>query len=325
MIRRRYALLAVVAFIATIGLARGGHEVPVYPSYYPHEIRVETMPPERAGTLLGEPKLHAYLGPEPSFAGAVPQAVRSVESLGSFVVVRINPGQSAPDERALCDIVEAVVRDMAGRDGFVFHPYPVTPFDGDYLHHVDRAEAERARLLGEPAPLRKLRVKAGGGLASLVRPEWRALGADWDAAVEAVDAAELIAGSRTSVDGWLGPPWVKTGWFHAARLLADPATREPGAALVQRLEGGDYRDAVERINLERDLVAALGTGCRERIAGYTVKRQYFSAEFTNGVENIGFDSIEGLESPVFIRTVKLKDFPWNGWLNLGIDARPASA
>jgi hypothetical protein len=325
----RYLLLVVVALVATIGLAQGGHEVPVYPSYYPHEIRVETMPPERAGALLADAKLHAYLGPEPRFAGAAPQAVHAVESLGNFVIVRVNPGQAAPDERSRCDIVEAVVRDMAGREGFVFHPYPVTPFDGDYLYHVDRAEAEKLRFLGEPAPAGNLRVKAKGELAGLVRPEWRAEGKDWDAAVETIDAAELVGGARTSLNGWLGPPWVKTGWFHAVRLLADPigdgAAGQPGAVIVQRLESGDYRDAKERVNLERELVATLNTGCRERIAGYTVKRQYFSAEFTNGVENIGFDSIEGFNSPVFIRTVKLKDFPWNGWLSLGIDAPPASA
>jgi hypothetical protein len=28
---------------------------------------------------------------------------------------------------------------------------------------------------------------------------------------------------------------------------------------------------------------------------------------------------------MFLRTVKLKDFPWNGWLQLGLDARPAAA
>ena len=321
MSRPREALLVAVALVAISGLARGGHEVPIYPSYYPHEIRLETMPPERAAGLLGEAKLHAYLGPEPRFAGAPPKSVRTVESLGNFVIVRVN-GRSAPGERASCDVAEAVIRDMAEKEGFVFHPYPVTPFDGDYLYHVDRAEAEKARLLAAAAPLRQLRVKAGDGLAGLVRPEWRAEGAEWDAAVEAVGAAELVAGSRSSLNGWLGPPWVKTGWFHAERLLAD-ATGD--AAIAQRLESGDYRDAVERVNLERELVAALITGCRTRIAGYTVKRQYVSAEFTNGIENIGFDSIEGLDSPIFIRTVKLKDFPWNGWMSLGIDAPPAAA
>ena len=28
---------------------------------------------------------------------------------------------------------------------------------------------------------------------------------------------------------------------------------------------------------------------------------------------------------MFIRTVKLKDFPWNGWLALGIGGKPSAA
>ncbi len=28
---------------------------------------------------------------------------------------------------------------------------------------------------------------------------------------------------------------------------------------------------------------------------------------------------------MFLRTVKLKDFPWNGWLTLGIDQAPQAA
>jgi hypothetical protein len=28
---------------------------------------------------------------------------------------------------------------------------------------------------------------------------------------------------------------------------------------------------------------------------------------------------------MFLRTVKLKDFPWNGWLQLGIEQRPHAA
>jgi hypothetical protein len=329
-VKPQNVLLVLVALLATIGLARGGHEAPVYPSYYPHEIRVETMPPERAADLLRDAKLHAYLGPELRFPGAVPASVRAVESLGSFVIVQINPERSAQDGRSACAVVEAIIRDMAGRDGFVFHPYPVTPLHGDYLYHVDRAEAEKRRLLGEPTtPLRNLRVKVGGVPAGLVRPEWRAQGTDWDAAVEEIGVAELVAGSRNLVNGWVGPAWVKTGWFHAERILADASddveARHRTEATGQRLETGDYRDTVERVNLERELVATLTGGCRKRVAGYTVKRQYFTAEFTNGIENIGFDSVEGLNSPIFIRTLKLKDFPWNGWLKLGIDARPDAA
>jgi hypothetical protein len=88
---------------------------------------------------------------------------------------------------------------------------------------------------------------------------------------------------------------------------------------------GDYRDTVDRISLERALVGALAGNCRKRVVGYTKKRQYFSAEFTNGIENVGYDSIAGLNAPMFPRTAKLKDFPWNGWLALGIDGAPVAA
>jgi hypothetical protein len=330
--RPRSVFLVLAALLVTLGVARSGHELPVYPSYYPHEIAIETMPPERAADLLRDATLHGYLGAEPRFASAVPASIRPVLSLGSFLIVRINPAaRSAQDERSACAVAETIVRDMADKPGFVFHPYPVTPLHGDYLYHVDRAEAAKAWLLGAPAasPPRNLMVKAGGALADLVRPEWLVTGPDWDAAVEKVDAAELVATSTTLLNGWLGPPWVKSGWFHAERMLANATdnaeAKHRTAATAQRLEAGDYRDAVERVNLERELVATLAGGCRKRVAGYTIKREYFSAEFTNGIENIGFDSIEGLNSPIFIRTVKLKDFPWNGWLKLGIDVRPNAA
>ena len=161
-VKPRSVLLVLAALFVTLGVARSGHELPVYPSYYPHEIAIETMPPERAAILLRDAELHAYLGAEPRFPGTTPPSIRAVESLGNFVIVRINPERMAQDERSACAVVEAIIRDMAGKDGFVFHPYPVTPFHGDYLYPVDRAEAEKTRLLGTLAasPPRNLRVRA---------------------------------------------------------------------------------------------------------------------------------------------------------------------
>ncbi|HEV8678123.1 MAG TPA: hypothetical protein VGQ90_02015 [Stellaceae bacterium] len=328
--RRRLTLPIALVAAAIAGVAWGGHEVPVYPSYYPHEITIETMPPERAGALLRDAKIQAYVGAEPSFGGDRPAAIRTVASLGDFVVVRANKASAAmTEEGAACAAAASVARDMDGKPGFILHPYPVTPFHGDYLYHADRAEAALTRLRqtgpAPPAP----RVRVAGALAGLVRPEWRTDGPDWDVSVEAVDAAGLVAATRVSIDGWLGPPWLKSGWFHAVRLLADaiddPAARLRIDGLVEQIELGAYWDLVHRINLERDVVAALTAGCRALVAGYTLRQHAFSAEFTNGIENIGFDSIEGFNSPMFIRTVKLKDFPWNGWLALGVDGSPAAA
>jgi hypothetical protein len=175
-----------------------------------------------------------------------------------------------------------------------------------------------------------LKLRTESALAqSLVRPEWRADGADWDAAIQEVEAGRLVASATTSVNGWMGPRWVRSGWFQAYRLLADtvaePAARRGVEADVARLQSGEVADLAERANLERDLVRRLTEGCRGAVAGYTVRREYFNMSFSDGIENIAFDALEGLNSPVFLRTVKLKDFPWNGWLKLGTAAPPRAA
>jgi hypothetical protein len=319
-----------LALAATV--ARSGHELPVYPSYYPHEIEIQGVTPERAGELLAGAKLHAYVGAAPRFAGAAPEHIRTVESLGSFVVVRINPQSPlAKDESSRCDVADTILRDLESRNDFIFHPYPVTPWHGDYLSHIDLAEAAKARLAaakGSKPAIAELKVKATGALAaSLVRPGWQAQGSDWDATIETLSAADLVAAATFSTNGLLAPSWLRTGWFHAYLLLSDDkpdvaANRAP--ADITRLKSLDDAGA-ERINLERDLVTKLVTGCGAAVAGYTVKRESYSDEFSAGIQNIAFDAIEGLSSPMFIRTVKLKDFPWNGWLALGVDARPEAA
>ena len=332
-VRRAVILTAAALLVAPV--ARSGHEQSVYPSYYPHEIEIAAIAPERAAELMSAGKLHAYVGGAPSFTGPPGDATASTESLGAFVIVRLNPDSpNAKDEASACATAAAIVRDMAARagsSGFVVHPYPVTPFHGDYLVHADRAEAVRLRLLGSDAvpPPAGPKVRAGGALArGLVRPEW--LGdAAWDAAIEEVGAAALVADATVALNGWLGPRWTRSGWFHAYRLLGsaigEPDRKQQIDAAAERLQAAAYESNVERLNLERELVDLLTSGCRVLVAGYTIKREYFNATFSAGIENIAFDALEGFSSPMFLRTVKLKDFPWNGWLQLGLDGRPAAA
>jgi hypothetical protein len=332
---KRPLLLAVpVAAAIVFALAKAGHEFPVYPSYYPHEIRIEAIAAERAAALLKESKIHAYIGGGPSMHDAPSESIQAAESLGSFVLVRVNSSSPlAKDDASACAVAQALVHEMAARGkAMTMHPYPITPFHGDYLYHVDLADAAAKRFLATaaPAPARRLKVHATDALPqSLVRREWIANGADWDAAIEEVPVADLIGPALTQLNGWLGPPWVRKGWFQAAQLLGSSTDNSPVHERVQsdlhRLETRAYANGVERINFERDLVTSLTTGCRAMVAGYTVRREYLSTEYSAGVENIGFDSLTGLNSPIFLRTVKLKDFPWNGWLSLGVATRPAAA
>ena len=263
-----------------------------------------------------------------SFA-AVPPEVRAIELLGSFITVRVNPNSSlVRDEASACAAVRTIVRGLAGQSDVIAHPYPVTPLHGDYLHHVDLAAAAKARFSDGDTSVHDLKVKASGSLAQS-HPEWSAHDADWDIEVVEVAAARLMDAATLAVNGWLAPPWVRTGWFHAERLLADAMSdgeqKRRAQSDLQRLKAGDYAGLVERINLERDLVRALTGSCRKAVAGYRVKREYVNVEYSVGIENIGYDAIDGLHSPIFIRTVKLKDFPWNGSLVLGIGGDPAAA
>lgn len=324
---KRIGTFAVVlCALAAVTVAWGGHELPVYPSFYPHEIEIQTLAPEQASGALLDAKIQAYIGRGPRFSGALPDAIKTVELLGSFVMVRVNPQSPLTTNEQVCAAARSVVRDVTLGD-VVFHPYPVTPFHGDYLYHFDLAEAAKARFTSwsDDPPVHGLKIRASGSLAQS-HPDWATHAADWDVEVFDIDAADLVRSSTRVTNGWIAPPWVKAGWFHAEHLLAnsvtDPVLKARAQSDFQHLTAGDFSDLTERINLERDLVASLTAGCRTFVAGYTVKREYFNVDFSAGIENIGYDSIEGLHSPMFIRTVKLKDFPWNGWLALGIDARP---
>jgi hypothetical protein len=319
----------VVGATAIVTSARGGHELPIYPSFYPHEIAIRTLDPEQAGNALRSGEIQAYLGGGARFAQAQPENIRAVESLGSLIMVRINPHSAlAADEAAACSVIKAIAHELSGEDAFILHPYPVTPFHGDYLHHADLAAAAKARFSDGTAPIRHPKVKAGGSFARQ-HPGWDARDDDWDAQVIAVDAAERMAADAFSVNGRLGPPWLRSGWFNAERLLADDiedlAGRERAQTALARLKTGDFMGSAERINLERDLVMLLAGRCRKMVVGYTVKRESVNVEYSAGIENIGYDAIAGLASPMFIRTVKLKDFPWNGWLALGIGDKPSGA
>ncbi len=330
--RRPGAFLFVITLMVVF-VADAGHEMPIYPSYYPHEIQIQPFDPVAAGRALKEGRIQAYVGSAPVIIGEPGKTLKSVETLGAFLVVDVNPDSpQVKSGRSVCAIAETVVGALAGRaEGFRLHPYPVNGFHADYLHHFDRAVQAKSRFpeSSDAAP-GGLAVRAEGVLAeTLAHARWPEARGTWDATLREIDLDRLLVGRRTAVNGWLGPPWLKEGWFHAYLLLAgtltNPAAKDHAKTLVGRLVTGAFDGEVARINLERDLVSLLTSGCRRTVAGYRVRREFFSDEFSRGVENIAYDSHAGFNSAIFIRTVKLKDFPWNGWLALGINGTPKAA
>lgn len=312
--------------------AGAGHELPFYPGYYPQEIRVEILPPAAAAPRLKSGSLHAYVSADPFIGGRVPADVKPVESLGGYLVMTFNPASPAAASReSRCEAARRTAKSLGAVSGlYAPHPYPVTPYDMDYIEHFDLAQSARQAYAAAPGGSGvALRVQPKGPLAErLVKAP--AKGAqDWDATIEEIDAETLLTAHGLSLDGRLGPPWLKDGWFHAylleAGAVSDAASRKAAEALYRRLAAGGFDGDTTRIELERQLVSRLTAGCDRVVLGYTVRREYFNAEFSQGVENITWDSQTGFNSAIFLRTVKLKDFPWNGWLRLGIATKPAAA
>src|SRR5215510_2860927 len=143
--KRMRTYVAFLCASAAGTIAWGGHELPVYPSFYPHEIEIRRLTPQQAPAALANAEIHAYVGRGVRFSDAPRDVIGTAESLGSFVMVRINPQSPlVRDEQSMCAAAKSVVRDVAMGD-VVLHPYPVTPLHGDYLYHVDLAGVAKAR------------------------------------------------------------------------------------------------------------------------------------------------------------------------------------
>jgi hypothetical protein len=313
------------------------HDVPYYPSFYPQEIRIEAIAPTAAARALRENALHAYIGATPDFAGAVAEHLKFLTSLHSYVLVTFNPASAVLQQRQQrCMAARQLLASLATvSQEVVFHPYPVTPYHADYLQHIDRVAAVKAALGTEAGQEQHNRVpmftmRTRGPLSErLMQGRWRLDDVHWDAMLEEVSLEELALASGFGLHGGSGPPWEKEGWFQASALLmptlSDPVQRQTAEALQQRLVRGEYGGMAERLNLERQLLAGLTQGCERVVVGYTLRREYYTDDFSAGVENLAYDAQLGFNTPVFIRTVKLKDFLWNGWLRLGVEVAPTTA
>ena len=299
-VRGLRATLCCAALLAAAPATEAGHEVPYYPSFYPQEIRIEPLDPASAAKefLSKTAPLNLYLGASPRFDGQAPSFVKSAVSLASFVVA--SPHGQSRDAR--CQALAHAAAAVAKEPDTVAHAYPITPYHADYLGHVDRVP--------------KLAPAMGAAAAGEI-------------AIEEVPVGEVLRRAGVGAGIWLAPPAAKEGWFQAYHLLrpavGDRDRGERADRLNERLLLGFFKDQAERLNLERELVATLAQGCERGVIGYRLAREFFSDDFSNGIENIAVDSQSGLNSPIVVRTAKLKDFPWNGWLRVGMASEAKAA
>src|SRR5262249_22577645 len=292
-----------------------GHELTFYPSYYPHEIDVRFVAsPAAAAPMLRKNTLHAWTGGDPFAAGAVPPTVRWAESLRGFVVLTFPRTVGAfADAGSRCAAATQLAQALGPAAPFVVYPYAVTPFHDDYVFHADLIQKVRDR-----SPGTLPRVRASGALAAaLTKSHVPTAGRDADAVFEEVELSSLLSGTSS--------PFMKKGWFQAWLLQSSPTARAAAAETFRRRVDGDWRTPAERVNLERRIVAQTSAGCERVVLGYTLRREPLNEDHAAGIENVAADSQAGIASPIFIRTVKLKDFPWNGWLRVGVPGRPRAA
>ncbi|MDI4234718.1 hypothetical protein OZ411_18095 [Bradyrhizobium sp. Arg237L] len=164
---------------------------------------------------------------------------------------------------------------------------------------------------------------------SLLSPQARVQATSWDVSLDETSVNALLIEAGINFNEWSAPPWTKEGWFQAYQLLRPALSqandREQADGIYERLTHNEFRDRTEQINLERELLAALLGSCERAVVGYRLRREFYTDDFSNGIENIAVDSQLGLNSAIFLRTVKLKDFLWNGTLRIGIDPRPTAA
>jgi hypothetical protein len=326
-IARRYGASAGVALVAALGPAAADHDIAYFPSFYPQEIRIEPLDPVVAAKQFSHPRdpLHAYVGAAPRFTGDAPNHVKSAVSFGAFILASVNPHSPrlrSPSER--CGALAAAGEALIAHPDVVRHGSAITPFHADYLAHFGTQSG--GRHAGAPYPLT---FRADASASRLLSADTRVGTVAWDVGLDEIPVSELARRAGANLGMWPPPPWMKDGWFQAYHLLRAAITdetraQEADALYARRVEGAYGRD-VERINIERDLLRVLTSGCERAVIGYRLRREFYNDDFSAGVENITVDSQNGLNGPMFVRTIKLKDFLWNGWLRLGSPAPAAAA
>jgi len=330
--QRHLRLLVAAMICLPASLAQADHEVSYFPSFYPQEIRIEQLDPDAAARAFASKTdpLHVYLGVAPRFAGAPTPHVKSIKSLKALIVAAVNPQSALSQNReARCRAIATASRALSQQPDIIVRRYPITPYHADYIYHADLASQPDTS--GAPATaVSTLTLRAPlGGSESLLAQDARVDATAWDVDLFEVSTDALMRLAGAGFNAWPAPPWMKEGWFQAYHLLrpsiSDAQYGNRADMIFDRLTHGEFKDLTEQINLERDLLAALGWTCERAVIGYRLRTEFYNDDFSNGIENITVDSQTGFNSPVFVRTVKLKDFLWNGWLRLGIGESPTSA
>ena len=238
--KRVGAFTLVIIAAATVSAVRGGHELPDLPFVLSARDRDQDAgsraTPRRAARRQA-PRL-CRCGPGPCRCTGRPTSRDRIRSARSSSC-GVNPQSSLAAASARGVRSHCSGRSRLGRTGG-FHPASLPGHAiSRRLSPSRRPRRRRQGALVERCGRRRagLKVKASGGLARAIRIG-RRRDADWDVEVVEVDAARSCRSATLALNGWIAPPWLRTGWFHAERLLADaasdPARQATGRSRSQR-------------------------------------------------------------------------------------------
>src|SRR6266542_732291 len=150
--RRGHAAMTLCAAVALYqGIARAGHEATFYPSFYPQEIRIETLDAASAGAGWSKPRVHAYVGHDLFGGGSVPADATAVASLHSYLVLTFDAiygryAAGSGDVESRCAAAGRTLRALApGGADFVPHPDRVNPNAGAYLRQFGLAQCAQSQ------------------------------------------------------------------------------------------------------------------------------------------------------------------------------------
>ena len=206
-------------------VARGGHELPIYPSYLSARDRDQDARSRPRGR-------RAARGQDPGLCRAAACALRGTppaEVRADRIARRVRhrarqSGFGAGAGRGVGLRRRQGGRPRARATAERFHPASLSGHAvARRLSPSRRSRRRRQGAALRPAMrrLRDLKVKASG--------ELRASGLVGDAARTGTSRSSRSMRPssspprRLAMNGWIAPPWLRTGWFHAERLLADAA------------------------------------------------------------------------------------------------------
>src|SRR5207247_2525671 len=141
-------------------------------------------------------------------------------------------------------------------------------------------------------------------------------------------AGVAIARALGSRAPFVAHPWPVTPYHddYVQQYDLVQRARERSAGAVPRVRAaGVLKSTLSAAGISVTADAQATAGCERVVLGYTLRREALNADYNEGVENIAVDSQAGVASPIFLRTVKLKDFPWNGWLHVGAEGGARAA